>query len=175
MHKWMLIASMALATSANAQQVDLKSLDKFFSLAKNVTQLNLDESMIKSATNALNDKKNDEAAAKKAASDLKGLYLRVFEFDRKGVYKFDDLKSIRDQLKGPDWTVFLQNRETDEQTEIWVHKTKGMADGIVLIAAEAEELVVINALGIGQVNDLSKIGGQFGIPQIGGKSSGGGK
>lgn len=120
--------------------------------------------MIKSGSSVLNDKKGDEAAAKKAASGLKGLYLRVFEFDKKGAYKFEDLKPIRDQLKAPDWTVFLQNRESDEQTEIWIHRTKGEADGILLFSAESDELVVINALGLGRPEDLSKIGNQFGIP-----------
>ena len=164
MHRWMLIGVMTLATAAHAQQVDLKSLDKFAGIAKGVTQINLDESMIKSASSALNDKKGDEAAAKKTASGLKGLYLRVFEFDKKGAYKFEDLKPIRDQLKAPEWTVFLQSRESDEQTEIWIHRTSGEADGILLFAAESNELVVINALGIGRPEDLSKIGNQFGVP-----------
>jgi len=68
MRKWILIALMTSATSAHAQRIDLKSLDKYFNLAKGVTQLNLDESMIKSASDALNEKKGEEAAAKKAAS-----------------------------------------------------------------------------------------------------------
>jgi hypothetical protein len=85
------------------------------------------------------------------------------------MYKIEDLKPIRDQLKGPDWTVFLQNREPDEQTEIWIHKTKGEPDGILLFSAEQDELVVINAVGIGRPEDLGKIGSTFGIPQVTGK------
>jgi hypothetical protein len=166
MHKWMMLGLMTVATAAHAQQVDLKSLDKFAAIAKEVTQMNLDESMIKSASGALSDKKSDEAAAKKTVPGLKGLYLRVFEFDKKGVFKIEDLKPIRDQLKAPDWTVFFQSRESDEQTEIWVHRTKGESDGMILISAESNELVVINALGIGRPEDFSKIGGQFGIPHI---------
>ena len=164
MHRWMLIGIMTVATAAQAQQVDLKSLDKFASMAKSVTQVNLDESMIKSGSSVLNDKKGDEAAAKQTASGLKGLYLRVFEFDKKGVYKFEDLKPIRDQLKSPDWVPFLQSRESDEETEIWIHRTNGAADGILLFAVESDELVVINAIGLGRPEDLSKIGKQFGIP-----------
>src|SRR5262245_56596452 len=121
MHRRIFLILMMSATAAQAQQVDLRSLDKFASLAKEVTQMNLDESMIKAASSALSDKKGDEAAAKKSIPGLKGLYLRVFQFDRPGVYKFDDLKAVKDQLKGPDWTVFFQNRGSDEHTEIWVH------------------------------------------------------
>ena len=166
MHRWMLALLMTVATAAHAQQLDLKSLDKYASLAKGVTQMNLGESMLNSAKSALKDNKGEESAAKKTISGLKGLYLRVFEFEKKGVYKLDDLKPIRDQLKAPDWAIFLQDREPDELTEIWVHSTKGEADGIVLISAEAEELVVINAIGIANPQDLSKIGSQFGVPNI---------
>ena len=60
--------------------------------------------MVKSAAGLLNGKNGDEAAAKKAAAGMKGLHLRVFEFDKKGMYKFEDLKAVRDQLKGPHWT-----------------------------------------------------------------------
>ena len=164
MHRWMLIGLMTVATAAHAQQVDLKSLDKFASTAKDVTQIKLDESMIKSGSSLLNDKKGDEAAAKKTASSLKGLYLRAFEFDKKGVFKSEDLKPIRDQLKSPDWVPFLQSRESGEETEIWIHRTNGAADGILLFAMESDELVVINAIGIGRPEDLSTIGKQFGVP-----------
>ena len=167
MHKWMLIGLMMLATAARAQQVDLKSLDKLANIAKGVTQINFDDSMVKSAAGLLNEKNGDEAAAKKAVAGMKGLHLRVFEFDKKGMYKFEDLKAVRDQLKGPDWTIFLQTREPDEQVEIWMHQTTGEHDAMLLISAEEDELVVIHALGNIRPEDLSKIGGQFGIPQIG--------
>jgi hypothetical protein len=170
MQRWILIALMLFATTAHAQQVDLKSLDKLAAIAKEVTQINLDESMITSAKGILNDKKGDEAAAKAAAAGLKGLYMRVFEFEKKGLYKFEDLNAVRDQLKSPAWGILLQSRESNEQTEIWVHKTNGEPDGILLLAAEENELAVINVLGLSRLEDLSKIG-QFGIPLIGGKSS----
>src|SRR5262249_39666098 len=154
MQRWMLIGLMTVATAAHAQHLDLRSLDKFTATAKGVTQINLDESMIKSGTGLLNDKKGDEAAAKKTVAGLKGFYLRVFEFDKRGAYKSDDLKPIRDQIKGPEWTVFLQSREPEEQTEIWIHKTKGEADAIVLVSAEPQEIVVINVIGVGNPSDL---------------------
>ena len=69
----------------------------------------------------------------------------------------------------------IQSHEPEEQTEIWIHHTNGEADGMLLIAAEAKELTVINALGIGNPQDLSKIGGQFGVPQIGNKPAESGK
>ena len=152
---------MMVASIASAQQIDLKSLDKFADKATSKTEINMDESMLKSAAGFLDEKKPDEATAKKSAESLKGFYLRSYEFDRKGVYKLEDLKSILDQLKGPNWKPFLQSKEDDEQTEIWMHQTNGQADGILLVSAEDEEIVVINALGVTRLEDLAKLGDQF--------------
>src|SRR6185369_11118577 len=103
MNRWLLIGIMTFATAARAQQVDLKSLDKFINMPTGVevTQIDLDESLLKAAKNTLSEKKDDEAAAKSATSRLKGLYLRSFEFEKKGVYTLEDLKPIRDQLRAP--------------------------------------------------------------------------
>jgi hypothetical protein len=164
----MLIGLIAIAAPAYGQQVDLKSLDKFTDVATNVTQMNLDESMLKSKS-ATGEVKGDTQGTK-TLPGLKGLYLRVFKFEKTGTYKFDDLKSVRAQLKPPNWTVFFQSREPDEQLEIWIHRTKTESDGMLVISAKTQELVVINALGISRPADLAIISDQFGIQPIGAKT-----
>ena len=161
MRKLMMIVLMMAAATAYAQQIDLKSLDKFADKAKSKTEINLDQSMVKSAAGFLNQKSDKESLAVKSIEGLKGLFLRVYEFDDKGTYKFDDLKPLLDQLKAPDWTSFLSNKEDDEQTEIWMHRTNGEPDGMLLISAESKELVVINALGLTSLEDLAALGNQI--------------
>jgi len=60
---WMLIAGTCLA-----QQIDLKSLDKFAALATSKTEINMDESMVKAALGFLDDKKAEEGAAPETAA-----------------------------------------------------------------------------------------------------------
>jgi len=165
MRKLMLAVLMMAATTVMAQQLDLKSLDKFADRAKGKTQIDLDEATLKSTGGLLKDKKADEGLAKKSTENLKGLFLRVFEFDKKGAYKLDELKPILDQLKAPNWTPFLRNKEEDEQTEIWMHRTNNEIDGMLLIAAESNELTVINVLGLTRPEDFSNLK-NFGIPNI---------
>jgi len=153
---WMLMAGTCLA-----QQIDLKSLEKFAALATSKTEINMDESMVKSAITFLDDKKTEEGLAKKAAQGLKAFFLRAYEFDQKTPFKLDDLKPLLDQLKGPAWTSFLRAQESNEQTEIWTHRTNGQMDGLLLIAAESNEVVVMNAVGITSLADLSALG-EFG-------------
>ena len=158
MRKLTLLVLMLVAVTASAQQIDLKSLDKLAAKAKNKTDINMDEAMLKSAAGFLDQKKGDEALTKKTVEGLKGLYVRVYEFDRKGAYSLDDLKPVLDQLKAPTWTPFLQSKEDGEQTEIWMHRTNGESDGMLLVSAESNEVVVINALGVARMQDLAMLG-----------------
>jgi hypothetical protein len=149
---------MLFATAASAQQLDLKSLDKIAEKAKSKTEINLDESMLKAASAALDDKKADEGIAKRAVAKAKGFFLRSLEFDDNNTFKMEDLKPILDQLKAPNWKLVLRNKEDNELTEIWMHITNGEADGMFLISAEKNELTVINGMGVSDVNELSALG-----------------
>ena len=94
MRKWMVAVWMMIAGTCFAQQVDLKSLDKFAALAESKTEINMDESMVKAAASFLDEKDKDEAVAKKSVSQLKGFFLRAYEFNQKGIFKLEDLKPL---------------------------------------------------------------------------------
>jgi len=158
MRNYVLLIVMLIAGTASAQQLDLKSLDKFAEKAKSKTEINMDESMLKAASTSLRENEKDEKIAKKSIEGLKGFFLRVYEFDEPFELKLDDLKPLVDQLKDPNWKPLLRSKEEKEQTEIWLHYTNGMADGMVLIAAESHELTVINGVGVTNLSDLKALG-----------------
>lgn len=163
MRKLMLAALILMATSAYAQlPLNLQSLDKLEAKAKSKTRMDMDEAMVKSAAGGLNGQKADEAEVKKVTEGLKGFFLRAYEFDKEGQFKLDDLKPLRDQLKAPEWVSMIQSSEDDELVEIWIHRTRGEADGMLLIAAEAKELTVIYAIGVKDVSQLGNVGRQLG-------------
>jgi hypothetical protein len=118
----------------------------------------MDESMVKSAGDFLNENNKEEAQVKAITKDLKGFFMRAYEFPQKGMFKLEDLKPITDQLKGPGWASFLRVQEDDEQVEIWMHRTNGQMDGFLMIAAEGSEIFVMNALGVANLSDLSALG-----------------
>jgi hypothetical protein len=165
MRKWMLVAAMLAASTVMAQQLDLKSLDKLADRAKETTQIDMDENALKSGASLLKSDKKDEGIAKKGIEGLKGLFLRVYESDKPGTFKFEDLKPLTDQLKGPNWTSFLKSKESSGQTEIWMHRTNGEIDGLLLLAAESKELTVINVVGLKNPGDLAKLK-DLGIPTL---------
>lgn len=167
MRKLMIGVWMLMAGTCLAQQIDLKSLDKFAATAKSKTEINMDEAMVKAAAGLLSDKDKEEALVKKSAQGLKGFFLRAYEFER-GTFKLEELKPLLDQLKGPNWSSLLRAQESNEQVEIWMHRTNGQTDGMLLIAAESNEIVVINAIGIANLSDLTALGefGKLTFPKV---------
>ena len=157
MRRLFLASLMLAAVTATAQQLDLKSLDKFADRAKSKTQIDMDEATLKATGGLLKDKKGDEGLAKKSTENMKGLFLRSYEFNGKDAYKLDDLKPILDQLKAPNWVPFLRNKENGELTEIWMHKTNNEVDGMLLVSAEGNEITVINVVGLTRPEDFSSL------------------
>jgi hypothetical protein len=158
MRKLMVGVWMIVAGACFAQQVDLKALDKFASKAQSKTEIDMDEALLKSAAGALDDKKEAEGLAKAASRNLKGIFVRSYEFDQKGAYKMDDLKPLFDQLKAPDWNRFVRSEEDGERTEIWMHSTKGVPDGLLVVSGEDDELTVVNLVGSTNLGDLGLLG-----------------
>ena len=158
MRKLMVVVWMMVAGTCFAQQIDLSALDKLVPKANSKTEIAMDETMLKAAAGFLDEKKADEVAAKTASKNIKGIFLRSYEFNQKGAYRLDDLKPILDQLKAPNWSRFLRNEEDNELTEIWMHTTNGVGDGILLVSGEEDELTVINIVGSANLSDLSVLG-----------------
>ena len=159
MRRFFFAILMLAAATATAQQLDLKSLDKFADKAKSKPPVAFSMASSISICVLLKDKKGDEGLAKKTTENMKGLFLRSYEFDRdmKDAYKLDDLKPILDQLKAPNWTPFLRNKENGELTEIWMHKTNNEIDGMLLVSAESNEVTVINVIGLTRPEDFSSL------------------
>jgi hypothetical protein len=156
----MLALLMAIATTAlafaPAQQLDFKVLDKIGEKATSRTEIGMNGADLKAAAGLLNNKSSEEANALKGIEGLNGYFLRAFEF-KKGGFKVEDLKPLLDQLKAPDWVRYLRVQEDKELVEMWFHNSNGKPDGMLMIAAEEQELVVMNAMGVTDMSALEKL------------------
>jgi len=168
MRKLIFAGLMAIATTATAQQLDLKVLDKFAAKATSMTEMGMDEAALKTATAILDDRKPNEGAARKVTDGVKGFFLRSYEFKKEETPKFEELKPLMDQLKAPNWSRFLLNVESGEHNEIWWHLANGQIDGMLLISLERGELTVINGIGVTKLEDLTRLA-DFGMSQGSGK------
>ncbi len=154
-----------LATVVVGQQVDLSVLDKLASRAKSSVNVTLDEDKLGFASAFLSTDDPKQASAKKIVGNLKAINVRVFEFDGSGAFSSSDLDAIRAQLKGPGWSKIVEAKERDESAEVYMFQKGKELGGMMIIAAERRELVVVNIVGPVDLRSLGELGGKFGIPK----------
>lgn len=173
-----LIATLLLACCASIPalgqnpKLQIKNLDKLSSKAAEVVDVTLDESMLKLASKFMAaDKDEDDAEARELIKELKGVYVKSFEFDKEGEYSQEDVSAIRSQLAAPGWTkvVGVQSKHDGDIAEVYLmtdSSTRNIS-GLAIIAADSESLTVVNIVGPVDLDKLSSLEGKMGIPRLG--------
>jgi len=99
---------------------------------------------------------------------LKGIYVRSFKFENEGEYSEADVESVRSQLRGQEWAriVNVTSKKGGDNVDVAYKMDKGKIAGLVVIAAEPKEFTIVNIVGPIDLDQLSSLGGQFGIPKV---------
>ena len=170
-----LVASFVVfgATTGHAQnaRIQLSQLDGLAAKATETVNVNIDESLIHMTARFLSTDDPDEAKVKEIVNGLKGIYVRSFEFESEGQYSAADLESVRSQLRAAAWDkIFDVNSKKDGTLEIYLMHTGAEISGLALLAAEDKELTIVNIVGPVDLEKLSHLEGNFGVPVMGIKS-----
>jgi hypothetical protein len=176
------------SASALGQDPKLKinNLDKLSAKAAEVVDVTLDEPMLKLASKFMaGDEDSEDTEAFELVKNLKGVYVKSFEFDKEGEYSQADLDAIRSQLTSSSWSrmVGVISKREGEISEIYMMTESGGKKilGLAILAAEPKELTVVNIVGPIDIEKLSSLEGKMGIPKMGlekdkkSKSSSGGQ
>jgi hypothetical protein len=158
----------AVLSSAWAQEIKMPpAFDRLAAKAEESVDVTLDSNMLQLAGKFLSDKDADQAKAKQIVAGLKGITVRTFEFAKEGEYSMADMDALRGQLKAPAWSRIVGVTSKTENTEIYLKQAEGsQIGGMVIITAEPKELTIVSLSGTISVDDLSALGGQFGIPKV---------
>ena len=166
-----LLFALLAAPSAKGQDAKLQiyHLDKLAAKADETVDVNIDGPMLQLATKFLSSKKPDEAKAKGLVAGLKGVYVKSFEFDKEGAYSDDDISTIRSQIRAPAWSriVGVRSKRERENVEVFTRIEGDKIIGLAIISAEPKELTIVNIVGPIDLDKLSDLEGQFGIPRMG--------
>lgn len=155
---------------ARAQMLDLSHLDRLAEKTDQVVNVKLDEGLIRLASSFLKGGGQELDDVRKILPGIRGIYVRSFEFQQDGVYSQADVDKIDQQLKG--WSTVLEVREgkKKEYTRIMMKTGANEVGGLVLVNAAPRELTVVNIAGTLTAEQLEKLGGHLGIPEIDVKS-----
>jgi len=158
-----------LISAAWGQRLDLSSLDKLSSHASESSMINLEGDKLQTAMGFLSQGTSKDKGTAKTAVDaisrLKGVYVRTFEFEKTGAFTQADLEPIRRQLRAPGWAKIIEVKEKDESNEVYFFKS-GDSAGIAVIAAEKNELSVVNLVGPVDLSALGRMGSIMNLPSI---------
>jgi len=102
-------------------------------------------------------------------TDLKGVYVRIFEFDAPGMYSEEDIKPLRDKLKLPGWSrlVNVRSRRAERQdVQVMLLNQGGKVKGLAILATGPKSLALVNIVGAIDLEKLRELEGEFGIPKM---------
>lgn len=164
----LLLASACISAMAQNGKLEIGSLDRLAAKATETVDVNMDEHLLQITGKFLSGKNSDEARIKEVISGLKGIYVKNFSFEREGDYTQADIEAIRSQLKGPGWTRLIQvrSRRDGENVEVYVMTLGDQIQSLAIVDFEPKELTVVNIVGPVDIDKLSKLEGQFGIPDM---------
>src|SRR5215813_2951697 len=95
----LLVAFCVSTARAQDAKLQIDHLNKLADKAAEVVEVTLDERLLQLAAKFLSNSNPTEAKVKEIILGLKGVYVRVFEFDKPGEYSMSDIESIRSQLR----------------------------------------------------------------------------
>lgn len=145
-------------------------LERLAGKASEVVDVTLDQPTLQLAARFMSDgRSKDEAEARELIKQLKGVYVKSFEFDKEGDYSLSDVEAIRTQLHAP-WSriVDVRSKRDGENAEVYLMNggPDNQISGLAIIAAEPKELTVVNIVGPIDVDRLIELEGRLGVPRL---------
>jgi hypothetical protein len=175
MRSILIAAFTLLSGAASAQDITIpRGIEELAGRAAETVNVTVDGPLLQLAGKFLSSTDADQKRVKDLISNLKGIYVRSFEFDKPGQYSEADVESVRSQLRAPTWSKMVTVRnKTGDNVDVFFKMEEGAVAGIkdkiaglVVIAAEPNELTFVNIVGPINLEQLSSLGGQFGIPKV---------
>jgi len=164
----LLIFAAMLTAKAQGARIQLSNLDHLAARASQTVDVNIDERLVQIAWRALSSDDVDEAKVKKIVSGLKGIYVKSFEFENPGEFTPADVELVRSQLRGPAWSRLVNvTSKKDGSVEVYMMLVGDQISGLAVLSVEDKELTVVNIIGPVDLEKLSKLEGQFGVPELG--------
>lgn len=163
-----LVTTAAFVAQAQDPKIQTASLDHLAAKASQTVDVNIDERLMRMASKLFSEKDAEEKEIKQLVAGIKGIYVRSFEFEADGQYTAADVDSIRTQLRVPSWTKMVNvTSKKDGGLEVYILFNGDTVGGLAVLATDDREFTVVNIVGPVDLEKLSKLEGNFGVPELG--------
>ena len=166
-----LIVAAATAATVNAQDARLhfERLNGLETHARDVVEVNVDGKLLDLAKR-VTTKVNDADAKKiaQAISGLKGIYVRVYNFEKENEYNMADVDEIRSQLSAPGWEKLanVRSKKNNQKVDVYTMFTGDVMSGVAVVISESKSIAVVNVIGPIDIETLIELSGKMNIPRI---------
>jgi len=163
----LVVLSAAATAVAQNPRIQTSQLDALAAKASQTVDVNIDEHLMQLTARFLSSKDPDESKVKDLVNGLKGIYVKSFEFEAEGQYSDADLEGIRSQLRNTAWNRIVNVRSKREgSVEVYLMEVGNQITGLAVLAIEPKEITVVNIIGPVDLDKLTQLEGEFGIPEL---------
>ena len=163
----LLAAGSVVTARAQGPKLQIDQLDLLANKASETVDVKLDERLMQTTARFFAGK--DDANIKEVLKGIKGIYVKSFTFEKEGEYSQVDVDSVMTQLRGGSWSRVLtvKSKKDGENIEVYLNMVADQITGLAVLSIEPKEFTVVNIVGPIDLEKLSKLEGQFGVPDLG--------
>src|SRR5882724_9772715 len=163
----LLIGGAAITAHAQGARLQMDQLDFLANKASETVDVKLDERLMQTTAKFFSGK--DDADIKEALKGIKGIYVKSFSFEKEGEYSQVEVDSVISQLSGSTWSKVLtvKSKKDGQNIGVYLSMMGDQINGLAVLSLEPKELTVVNIVGPIDLEKLSELEGQFGVPDLG--------
>jgi Domain of unknown function (DUF4252) len=159
------LALVPVLSVAQAAKLKMPDLSGLAAKATESVDISLDGDMLKTAGAFMGGGHGGDPEMNDLINGLEGIYVKVFTFDKPDMFSQRDVDAIVSQASAPGWKQIMSVRDKEDRVGMWLHD-KSAGGGMLLVAAEPKELVIVNIAGNIDLEKLRKLQGRFGVPAL---------
>jgi Domain of unknown function (DUF4252) len=165
----LLLVGTVVTTRAQGPKLQLDQLDVLANKANETVDVRLDERLMQMTAKFFSGQDPDDAEIKEVLKGVKGIYVKSFTFEKDGEYSAAEVEYVMSQLRGGTWNKILsvKSRKDGENVEVYLNMAGDQINGLAVISIDPKEFTVVNIVGPIDLEKLSKLEGQFGVPDLG--------
>jgi len=158
------LLSVTGAAWAQGARIQLDHLNALASKAAETVDVTVDSAMLKQSAGFLAGRSNNPKL-QELIEGIRGIYVKSFKFAEPDAYSDTDVDAVRRQVAHDGWSRIVGVQGKRELTEVYLWKEQNENGGLVVIAAQANELTIVNIVGRVDLASLAALGPM--IPKLG--------
>ena len=161
-----------LGPDARAQEPARLRFEKLNGLetrARDVVEVNIEGKLLDLARRVMTKSKEPDAQkVSQAIKDLKGIYVRVYNFENENEYNPADIDEIRAQLSAPGWERLanVRSKKNNQRVDVYTMFTGDVMSGVAVVISESKSIALVNVIGPIDIDLLAEMSGKLNIPRI---------